>query len=376
MKTDPDLLQLATRFRQKSTQLAGCNVVTGFDGFVDEMISVVAERHGLDRWTPVKDIGTFGDWIKAAAGRSSLREIIVHRTDPGGCAVNLGDGLIALGIGLECFATLGQPRHAAFDDFAALCRGCYSWGRLPGRTLAFEFEDGKLMFSAVKQLAEFDCDLLDKTLADGVYAAASTRARLIALTDWSLYPHMTSCWRKLQKEVYSKLAHHPFFLIDLVDPSGRSAIDIRAMGETLSGFESAGPTVLGLNGNEANALARSLGLPTATEEPRAVEDQATVLREKLQISQVVIHCVKLAALADANGTRGVWGPFCPSPKKSTGAGDRFNAGYCAGLLLGLEPAECLQLGCASSGFFVRHARSASCHELGAFVEAWAHAKTD
>lgn len=370
MTTDPRLTSLAATLRQRAFQMAGFNVVAGFDGFVDEMISVVAERRSLDQWTPVKDIDTFGSRIKAAAGRSSLQEIIVHRADPGGCAVNLGDGLISLGIGLECFATLGQPRHAAFDEFAARCRSCHSWGRQPGRTLAFEFADGKLMFSAVRQLAEFDGALLDKVLADGAYAAACGRAQFIALTDWTLYPHMTACWRKLQMEVYSKLNHRPYFFIDLVDPSSRSAADIQTMAAALPGFESAGPTVLGLNGTEANVLARSLGLPTVGEELQAVQDQAAALRQKLGISQVVTHCIKLAAVADAQGVCGALGPFCPSPKKSTGAGDRFNAGYCAGLLLGLESVPRLLLGCASSGFFVRQARSASVAELADFVEAW------
>ena len=58
-------------------------VVAVFDGFVDEIISVVGERTSLSEWKPVPLISQFGDLIKAAAGRSSLREIIVHRADPG-----------------------------------------------------------------------------------------------------------------------------------------------------------------------------------------------------------------------------------------------------------------------------------------------------
>ncbi len=72
-------------------------VVVGFDGFVDEMISVVAERTSLDDFVSIPDIPTFGSLISAAAGHSSLREIVVNAVQPGGCAVNLGDGLAALG---------------------------------------------------------------------------------------------------------------------------------------------------------------------------------------------------------------------------------------------------------------------------------------
>ena len=371
MTANARLHTLADAFRKRTGALRTLSVVSGFDGFVDEMTSVVGERTSLTDYTPVPDIGAFADLIKAAAGRSSLREIIVHRVDPGGCSVNMGDGLLALGIALDCFATLGQPRHAAFDAFASKCRSCHSWGREPGRTLAFEFADGKLMFSSVAQLAEFNPALLDRVLADGVYLEACRRAGLIALTDWTLYPHMTACWRKLQTEVYVRLTHRPLFFLDLVDPSSRSGADIRAMLDAVPGFEPAGSTILGLNGTEANVVARILGIAETKGEQRdALETQAAGIRARLAIARVVVHGIRVAAGADAGGACSVEGPFCASPKKSTGAGDRFNSGYCCGALLGLPPEDCLLLGCASSGFFVREARSADAAELAAFIDAW------
>ncbi len=141
--------------------------------------------------------------------------------------------------------------------------------------------------------------------------------------------------------------------------------------EAIPAFEQSGVTVLGLNGNEANVLSRLLNLPEVHEESEAVKEQAACLREKLGISQVVIHCMKVAARADQQGAVVVQGPYCAQPKKSTGAGDRFNAGYCSGLLLNLLPIDCLLLGSACSGFFVRNARSASASELGQFLEALA-----
>lgn len=371
-----NLIALAAEFKKRAGELSGTRVTAGFDGFVDEIISVVQERRGLDQWTRMSEISDFGNWIQAAAGRSSLREIIVHRADPGGCTVNMGDGLAALGIDLDAFATLGQPMHGAFAEFGAKCHSCHSWGREPGRTLAFEFADGKLMFSAVTQLAEFNPAMLDKVLADGAYLGACQQARLVALTDWTLYPHMTACWRKLQSEVFSKLTHRPFYYLDLVDPTSRSEADIRAMIEAIPGFEKSGRTVLGLNGNEANVISRLLKLPVIHEDGEAVRDQAARLREKLGISQVVIHCMKVAARADQQGAVVAEGPYCAHPKKSTGAGDRFNAGYCCGLLLNLSPMDCLLLGSACSGFFVRNARSASAPELGQFIESWAEGKVD
>jgi len=350
--------------------LEAAPVVTGFDGFVDEIISVVAERKSLEHFEAVPDIAAFGAMVCAAAGQSSLREIVVKAVHPGGCAVNMGDGLAALGVPVDCFATLGEPAHPAFAETTSRFRSAHSWGREPGRTLAFEFSDGKLMFSSVRQLAEFTAEDVSKRLDDGAYLAACREAPVIALTDWSLYPHMNGVWRMLQASVYARLEHRPHFFVDLVDPSTRSPADILAMVETLPGFEPHGAVTLGLNGNEANVLARLLGLAEGKPEMEDSRRLAGAMRGRIGISTVVIHQTRFAAGAGPDGSAMVPGPHCAKPLKSTGAGDRFNAGYCVGLLARGTIEDCLMLGCACSGFFVRQARSASRGELGEFLGRW------
>jgi hypothetical protein len=360
------LANLADQLRTPPPAWPG--VVAGFDGFVDEMIAVVAERQSLETYVPVPDIATLGALISQSAGHSSLREIVVKAVHPGGCAINLGDGLARLGIPVDVFATLGQPMHPAFGDIVSRFRRCQSWGREPGRTLAFEFGDGKLMFSAVSQLADFTAAHVETMLADGTYAQACAQARMIALTDWTLYPHMTAVWRRLQEKVFARLTHRPAFFIDLVDPSSRSEADIRAMLETLPGFAETGPLILSVNRNEANALARVLGLSSAGDEPAAAQALAAALRQRLDISEVVLHQIKFAVAVNATESAAFPSSFCARPKKSTGAGDRFNAGFCLGVLLGLAARQRLALGCASAGFFVRQARSATLPELADFLE--------
>jgi hypothetical protein len=315
----------------------------------------------------VSEIATFGELITKAAGHSSLREIVINSVHPGGCAVNMGDGLAALGVPVDCFATLGEPVHPAFASTLAGFRSSHSWGREPGRTLAFEFNDGKVMFSAVAQLAELTPAYVAARLADGAYAKACAAARVIALTDWTLYPHMTAVWRLLQEKVHARLTHRPAFFMDLVDPSSRSPGDIRVMLDTLPAFGATGPLTLGLNGNEANILARLLGLPAADMLPESVQQQAHFLRERLGVAEVVIHHIQFAAVAGATETAAVHGAYCAQPKKSTGAGDRFNAGYCLGLLLQLDARSRLACACAASGFFVREARSATLAGLADFI---------
>ncbi len=370
MPTHP-LRDLAATLRTRTAEIDALDIVAGFDGFVDEMTSVVEERTSLSDFRPVASLAAMAGYFQAAAGRSALREMVIHRRDAGGCAVNLGDGIAALGVKLDYFGTLGTPRVGAFDAFAGVCRSCTSWGREPGRTLALEFTDGKYMLCSVSQLAEFTPQLLDRVLADGAFLAACRRAKAIAITNWTLYPHMTACWRHLQQQVFSRLDHRPVFFFDLVDPSSRSSDDIRGMLAALAGFTAYGETTLGLNGNEGNAMARLLGLATCTEDPAALAAQAAAIRTALKIDAVVIHGVHQAAVAEAAGTEHAPTPFCAKPKKLTGAGDRFNAGYILGRCLGLDPRSRLLLGNATSGTFVRQARSASRSELLALIDAWA-----
>jgi sugar/nucleoside kinase (ribokinase family) len=145
------------------------------------------------------------------------------------------------------------------------------------------------------------------------------------------------------------------------------------MAAMLKDFEKAGPLTLGLNGNEANILCRLHGLDPAAPEATEVETlaQARFLRQCLGITRVLIHRIPFAVSSEDGIECMQPGPFCPNPKKSTGAGDRFNAGVSLGLGLGFTASDFLALGCAVSGFFVRNARSASHHELCNFLRDWA-----
>jgi hypothetical protein len=365
------LRALADRLGAAAGRISALSAAIGLDGFIDEMISVVGERRSPVDYTPLPSMADLAAAISAAAGHNSLREIVVRSQDAGGCALNLGDGLLRLGVAIDFIGTLGSPRHPSFDGFAGACRSVRTLGRAYGRTLAFEFGDGKFMFSAVSQLGEVDPELLAAALADGGFAAACRSAALIALTNWTLFPHMTACWRLLQREVLSRLGRRLPLLIDLVDPSVRSEADIRLMLETVTLFERDCDTVLGLNLNEARVIGHVLGLGELAAGEQAMVERARRVRTALGIAQVVIHSARCNALSAAGGEVVLAaGPHCRAPRKTTGAGDRFNAGYGLGLMLGLDAPERLMLAAAVSGVFVRAARSATLDEVIAFLAAW------
>lgn len=344
--------------------------VTGFDAFVDESLRIVAVRHSPGRYEAVSALGDYGAWVSAAAGRSGSREFVCESILPGGCSVNLADGLATLGLQVHAFSGVGTPPHPAFRNFIEKCASVDAVGMEPGRAIVTEFQDGKLMLCGFSHFAGFTPAHLREHLDTGKFRDACERSAGIALTSWSVYPHMTECWRHLCEVTLSGLPARPHFLFDLADPASRNAADIFGMARTLADFESIGRVTLSLNGNEAGQLARHLGLPASDPSDGNLPDLASALRDCLAVSEVCIHLIKGAACAAPDGAWTLPGPYCAHPMKSVGAGDRFNAGYLAGLMFGLPPGERLALGCACSGFFVRNARSGDVAEIARFLALW------
>ena len=352
---------LATLMNARMSEITDKNIVVGFDGFVDEIIQVVDERNDQESVRTMAGIAEFAEWAGAAAGKNSLCEIIVRRQDAGGCAVNLSDGLCNLGATVDLFATLGKPQHPAFSEIASRCKSVHTLGDVHGRTLALEFPDGKLMLCAVSQLASIDRAMAESELSEGAYPEACAKAQVIALTNWSLYPHMTAIWETLGERVFTGLRQRPSFLVDLVDPRGRTRTDQLAMLNQLRRMEAWGPVTLSLNLNEANALHDLVSLPQS--ETNNLGTVAEYLRTTLGISEVVIHNAKASVVAGITGIQILTPPWCAAPVKLTGAGDRFNAGYALGLALNLSPVLRLALGNVTASAFVSQGFSADLEKI-------------
>ncbi len=368
----PDKLNaLADRLLSAEVTIDRLPVVMGFDAFVDESIRIVGQRHSPESYQPMPTIADFGAWANAATGQSGLREFVCEQVTAGGCTVNMGDGIATLGFPLTAFSGVGAPPHPVFADFIAKCEAVHSLGMDPGRAIVTEFDDGKLMFCSFSHFANFTPAYLREQFADGVFRTACEQASGIALTSWSVYPYMTECWKFLVEEVLAGRSHRPHFFFDLADPASRTADALVEMLDALKGFESIGRVALSVNGNEANQIARALKIDEPGSDAKSWERLANEIRMRAEISETSIHLIDSATTATTELVTTVSGPYCIKPKRSVGAGDRFNAGFFAGLLLGLNPADRLRLGNASSGYFVRRAESASWSQLIQFLREWA-----
>lgn len=370
-----DLLRSNLLYFDKSC-LARASAVVGLDGFIDEIAGVVLTRHPDGRTDFVPTIAAFGQMVTAAAGRSFGREVAIKRVEPGGNAPNLAEGLAAMGIGIDFYGTLGQPLDPVFAPFATLCRSCTTLGPC-GRTLALEFGDGKLMLNNTGRLAELTPEVIDGLIDDGDFPRRCAEARLIGLVNWSRYPHMTACWRTLTDRTLATLTHRPWVIVDLADPTGRRPEDVVEMLGVVGDMARTCRVAFGANLNEAGVLLGALGEPAPADDAAGIEHAAATLRRRIGAHLVAVHSQKRAGAAwsdDAGGDAWkegsvtVEGAYNPAPVRTTGVGDRFNAGLGAALVAGVPPAGAVAMGCAAGAWFVTAGRALGIGDVEGLVE--------
>src|SRR5262249_9152596 len=110
-----------------------------------------------------------------------------------------------------------------------------------------------------------------------------------------------------------------------------------------------------------------LGLAGLENPEESLEQLARSIRAELNLGCVVIHPRRSAAAATETETARFDGPFVNKPKISTGAGDHFHAGFSLGRVLRFNLRESLCLGVATSGYYVRTAKSPTAAELVEFT---------
>jgi sugar/nucleoside kinase (ribokinase family) len=358
----------AEALRLASPRLPSMKAVLGFDGFVDEIIAVVDKRHDPDHYEPVESIAAMAGKILRAAGESSNYELIVKQRKLGGNGPIMANALASLGLGVTYIGNLGYPDvHLAFRDFAAKAR-VISIAE-PGHTDALEFADGKLMLGKLQSLGDVNWENLATRVGLPELTALMGGATLIGTVNWTMLPRLGEIWDKLLEVVFPALpAGVRTLYVDLADPEKRTREDLRGALHTVSRFQEYVDVILGMNLKEAAQVAQVLGLPDHADREASIEDDAAQIRHALNLGCVVIHPRKAAAAATEAETARFAGPFVQNPLISTGAGDHFNAGFCLGRILGLPLEESLCAGVASSGNYVRTARSASAVELAAFID--------
>jgi len=349
-------------------RLAKAKVLVGLDGFVDTIIHVVAQRESAAKYTRMATMSEFSRKVAAAAGLSANFEFVTQMVKLGGNGPIMANALASYGNEVTYVGNLGSPTvHPVFADFTKSAN-VISIAE-PGYTDAIEFEDGKLMCGKHDSLREVNWNNLIKHIPEENLIALFEQASLIALVNWTMLPFMGAIWQKIQSRIAPKLTGEKRWLFfDLADPAKRTREDIAEALRLIGKFQKHFRVILGLNMQESRQIGEVLGIAAPDDSPDQVQTHALHILERLPIDTVVIHPVAFAAAADATGCAHVMGPYTPKPKITTGAGDHFNAGFCIGRMLGCDLASSLQIGVATSGYYVRQAKSPRLDDLKKFLQ--------
>ncbi|HRI82634.1 MAG TPA: PfkB family carbohydrate kinase [Opitutaceae bacterium] len=360
------------QLRAQRATLAQKRALVGFDGFVDTIVTPVAQRAGQgENFTPIGTIAEFGQRISAAAGKSTNLEFYPRMDKLGGNGPIMANALLAQGADITYIGALGKVSiHPVFTDLAAKARVVSLCD--PAATTAVEFTDGKLMLGMMRSLDEITPEQIIASVGADNYRAMLGAADLIALVNWTMIPNMTAVFVDLVQSVLPQVPVKPgrIFFFDLADPEKRSRADLVYALDTIGQFEQFGRVTLGLNLKEAQQVFDVLGFGKETETEHGLRSMAEKIRTRLDLTTVVIHPKEAAACATREDTFWVPGPYVAQPLITTGAGDHFNAGFSAGQLMGLAPEACLGVGVCTSGHYVRTGRSPTLADLETFLANW------
>jgi hypothetical protein len=352
------------------------NMIIGLDGFVDEIIHIVDKRQDFEHFTRLEHIAELGGRITRAAGLSTNIEMATVQTKLGGNGPILSNALLEYGVNLTYVGALGKPDiHPVFKPMAEKAAAVYSLCD-PAHTDALEFNDGKLLFGKLTVLNEITWENCLHAMggADKI-AQMVQESQLFGMENWTMIPHMSAVWEGMIRDVFPLMktgGEKPLAFFDLADPEKRTREDIRHAMKLIGKFEEKFRAVLGLNEKELYEIAEVFGVKVDETAAAPVKLQKAVedTYRHLGIYCLAVHPTKEAVCCVSGAYAHVDGPYCAKPVLTTGAGDNFNAGFCLGLSLGLEPQLALALGVSTSGYYVRNAKSPTYEQVIGFVKQW------
>ncbi len=369
VKNTEDVFKAAETIAAHGEVLKTKKFVIGFDGFVDEIIHAVATRKNKNEYERIKTIAEFGARISSAAGKSANIELVPQLVKIGGNGPLMAMAASGMGCDVTCIGLMGYPTiHPVFDTLEKICK-VISVGN-PGHTDALEFLDGKLMLGKLNTIKDMNWNRLVEVIGKEALKAIFAQADMVACTNWTMITEMGEILEHIHDIIPEKSKAHFFF--DLADPEKRPVKDLEHMLHQIQALNKKAKCVLGLNLREAEQVSRILGV---TETPKdstdGVREAAERISTKMGLHGMVVHAVKYAGAFVDGQSDGIAGPYCASPKLSTGAGDHFNGGFCSGLLAGLDVKDALYSGVGASGWYVRNGRSPKNSDVVELLQDWA-----
>ena len=333
--------------RASLPKLAQCRALLGFDGFIDTPAK-------LQSITGMRDLA---DYLTKRDGMSGALELDEMPRKLGGNMPITANALGCLGLKSACIGAVDDPM------FEAMSKNCILYPIAPpGRCTALEFESGKLMLSSSASIRSLDYAVIIDKIPTAELIDLHNQADLWGYFNWSELPGMTDILSGLLREIMPNITKKPRILfIDLSDCTGRSHEDITGALKLLTRFNSHAETVLSLNENEARQLLRAYKIPgedaLSAEDDNAIQPVMQNLHDYVGLNHMVIRKnrrVYAGGTRPGDGFAAINTQFVDKPKLMTGAGDNFNGGIAAALLMGANWTQALTLGTMVSSYYIRN----------------------
>ena len=346
-------------------------VVLGFDGYIDNLLSVVRVRHSPSDYELMVSISEWAERIAQSAGSSASMERIIKQVSVGGFTCNVGKALSTLcgKVGnIHLIGSFGLPTmHQIFQEQLVDLYQCvpFSVGN-PGFTDAYEFPDGKIMMVSFENINRLDWNQILSNTGQEFLMEELDTSKLWGIGYWSSSPHMSEIFSALQKTIFPNLSHSTngkYLILDLSDLRKKPQNQLAELTALLPQFEEYVQVVLLLNDRELEDLAGALDR-NVQQDPLSLTQ---LIQQKLNLSLVISHGPKIATLVSEKAENVVLNAFTSAPRFTTSAGDHFTAGVCYALLAGVPTEVSSILGNSVSSFFVRTGVSPTALELKQFL---------
>jgi hypothetical protein len=346
-------------------------VFVGLDGFLDEIIHIVDIRYSADSYKRIPTIQAYADRIARGSGMSTNIELVSQQVKMGGNGPILANALLNFSADVTYMGAIGFP--APDPAFQALNRCsriiCLS---PPAGTDALEFNDGKIIASKLTALNAVTWENIISICPLPQLIALFEACNYLVFSNWSMILDMNHIWEEFLKTAAPAIhTSEKTVLIDLADPEKRTQEDLQTALSLIVKFSKAGfHVILSANLKEACEISEALGKVIPDYRTADTGELLDFLSDSLGIYCIAIHLTDRACCLHNGFRYEVSGPYCREPKLTTGAGDNFNAGFLYGIMRNFSFTDCLYLGCATSGYYVRNAKSPSIRELTDFLNLW------
>ncbi len=360
-------MDLAGILKKNRSVITGKKITAGFDGFIDSIVQIIKNKQEQKAVSLFRKINEFGAYISEKSGASFSLELIDISVKPGGNMPNLANALGRLGSTVHCVGALGYPQtHSIFKSLPPVCH-LYSFAE-PGTATALEFNDGKIMLAQMGELNRTGWKKIKSIIGLDTLIQLFRESDLICLVNWSEIDASSDIWKGLLKDVfpkYSAAGSQQIVFFDLSDCSKRKKDAIRQAIKLITEFAKYSKVILGLNKNEAGQILRVLSGKAAHKNLRITGEK---IYEKLDIDTLVVHSSREAFAYTKEGSFSTETFFIRNPTLSTGAGDNFNAGFCAASLLNLGPSASLMFANSVAASYIKTGISPSWTDVINFLE--------